>query len=153
VYNELLPKGELEVVFLSADEDDESFMGYLSKMPCPAVPFSDSEIRKCLDELFVVKGILLDENGKVLTDGGVETILEYGVEGYPLLPKWVKEIKDREEAAKRDQSLKSILLSQSRDFVFAADGRKVSSNCCTFWSSLHYVLYGLIRIVVTAVSL
>lgn len=66
-----------------------------------------------LDELFAVKGIphlvILDDNGKVLTHGGVGIILEYGVEGYPFTPEWVKEIKDQEAAAKGDQSLKSYL--------------------------------------------
>ncbi|OIT33172.1 putative nucleoredoxin 1 [Nicotiana attenuata] len=128
-YNELLPKGDFEVVFLTADEDDESFKEYFSKMPWLAVPFSDSETRKRLDELFAVKGIphlvILDDSGKVVTDNGVEIILEHGVEGYPFTQERLNELKEQEETAKREQSLKSILESQSRNYVVAADGRKV----------------------------
>ncbi|KAH7511063.1 hypothetical protein FEM48_ZijujUnG0051600 [Ziziphus jujuba var. spinosa] len=129
VYNEVASKGDFEVVFVSADEDEESFRGYFSKMPWLAVPFSDSETRDRLDELFKVSGIphlvIIDENGKVVTDSGVEIIGEYGVEGYPFTTERIKELKDHEEAAKREQTLKSILVSPSRDFVISPDGRKV----------------------------
>ncbi|GAB4839792.1 hypothetical protein Ancab_020502 [Ancistrocladus abbreviatus] len=86
---------------------------------------SQKESRDNLDELFKVRGIphlvILDENGKVLTDGGVEIIQEYGVEGYPFTAERIKELKEQEEAAKKQQTLKSILASQSRDFVISKD--------------------------------
>lgn len=130
VYNEISSKGDFEVVFVSADEDDEAFKGYFSKMPWLAIPFSDSEIRDSLDELFEVRGIpylvILDENGKVLTDSGVEIIREYGVEGYPFTQEKIKEMKEEEERAKREQSLKSILVTKSRDYVVSSDGNKVT---------------------------
>ncbi|RDX89787.1 putative nucleoredoxin 1, partial [Mucuna pruriens] len=81
VYNEVAPKGDFEVVFVTADKGDESFNSYFSKMPWLAIPFSDSETRSRLDELFEVMGIphlvLLDETGKVVTEDGVEVISEY----------------------------------------------------------------------------
>lgn len=129
VYNELASKGDFEVIFVSADEDEESFSGYFSKMPWLAVPFSDSDTRDRLDELFKVNGIpclmILGEDGKVMSDSGVEIIREYGVEGYPFSTEKIKELKDQEEAAKRNQSLRSILVSHSRDFVVSSDGKKV----------------------------
>lgn len=132
VYNELLPKGDFEVVFVSGDEDDESFNGYFSKMPWLAVPFSDSETRDRLDELFSVRGIphlvIIGENGKVLRDDGVKIIREYGAEGYPFSLERTKTLKDQEEVARREQSLKSILISGSRDYVFSPDRKKVYSS-------------------------
>lgn len=132
VYNELAAKGDFEIIFISADEDKESFSGYFSKMPWLAVPFSDSKTREALDGCFKVNGIphlvFLDENGKVLSDRGVEIIGEYGSEGYPFTPERVKEIKEQEEEAKRNQSLRSILVSPSRDFIIAANGNKVSQG-------------------------
>ncbi|KAH7857283.1 hypothetical protein Vadar_010899 [Vaccinium darrowii] len=101
VYNELCPKGDFEIVFVSADEDDEAFKGYFSKMPWLAIPFSDSNTRDRLDESFKVMGIpylvILDEDGK-----------------------------DEEEKAKREQPLKFLLASRSRDFVISPNGNKVS---------------------------
>lgn len=130
VYNELLPKGDFEIVFVSGDEDDESFNGYFSKMPWLAVPFSDSETRDRLDELFSVRGIphlvIIGENGKVLRDDGVKIIREYGAEGYPFSLERTKTLKDQEEVARREQSLKSILISGSRDYVVSPDRKKVS---------------------------
>ncbi|KAK3416834.1 hypothetical protein EUGRSUZ_H02589 [Eucalyptus grandis] len=129
VYNELSPKGDLEIIFISADEDEESFSGYFSKMPWLAIPFSDSEKRDSLDELFEVRGIphlvFLDGTGTVLTDSGVEIVREYGVEGHPFTAERIKELKDQEEAAKRNQSVTSILVDGSRDFVVSSDGKKV----------------------------
>ncbi|XP_044490323.1 probable nucleoredoxin 1 isoform X1 [Mangifera indica] len=128
-YDELSSKGDLEVVFVSGDEDEEAFKGYFSKMPWLAIPFSDSETRDRLDELFKVSGVpylvILDENGKVLTDSGVEIIREYGVEGYPFTEEKIKEMKEEEERAQREQSLKSILVTKSRDYVVSSDGKKV----------------------------
>lgn len=138
VYNELASKGDFEVIFVSADEDEESFSGYFSKMPWLAVPFSDSDARDHLNELFEVNGIpclmILGEDGKVLSDSGVEIIGEYGVEGYPFSTEKIKELKDQEEAAKRNQSLRSILVSHSRDFVVSSDGKKVSFICIPSYS-------------------
>ncbi|KAL7196859.1 hypothetical protein ACSBR1_036803 [Camellia fascicularis] len=91
VYNELSSKGNFEIVFVSADEDEEALKG-----------------------------------GKVSTDEGVEIIHEYGVDAYPFSSKRVKELKDQEEAARREQSLKSILVSREHDFVISADGKEVS---------------------------
>lgn len=130
VYTELSTKGDFEVIFVSADEDEESFNAYFSKMPWLAIPFSGSEARKRLDEQFKVMGIphlvLLDDNGKVLTQEGVEIIREYGEEGYPFTSEKIQELKDLEEKAKEEQSIKTILASRSRDFVVTLDGSKVT---------------------------
>ncbi|KAL9666267.1 hypothetical protein QQ045_000593 [Rhodiola kirilowii] len=129
VYNELSSKGDFEIVFVSGDSDDESFGEYFSKMPWLAIPFSDSETRSNLDSLFEVEGIphlvILDEEGKVATDEGRGIIGEYGVDAYPFTAERVKELRKQEEEAKKNQSLKSILVSRSRDYVVANDGRKV----------------------------
>ncbi|XP_051148919.1 probable nucleoredoxin 1 [Andrographis paniculata] len=130
LYNELKTNNKFEIIFCSADEDNESFEEYFSKMPWLAVPYSDSETRDRMDELFSVNGIphlvLLDENGKVLSDEGVQIIQDYGAAGFPFTSKRIDELKEQDEEAKRNQSLKSLLVSQSRDYVIASDGRKVA---------------------------
>lgn len=133
VYNELLQHNKFEIVFISGDEDNESFDAYFSKMPWLAIPFSDSETREQLDASFIVSGIphlvILDEEGKVLTNEGVEVIQEYEAEGYPFSPEHIVKLKEQEESAKRTQSLKTLLASQSRDYVITAEGRKVGFIC------------------------
>ncbi|PWA52700.1 C1-like protein [Artemisia annua] len=101
---------------------------YFSKMPWLAVPYADTKTREALDGCFEVRGIpnllCLDESGKVLTDNGVMIIGEYGSEGYPFTPERVKEIKDQEEEARKNQSLRTILESPSRNYICTADGDK-----------------------------
>ncbi|KAM5566802.1 hypothetical protein ABKV19_015097 [Rosa sericea] len=130
VYQDLASKGDFEVVFVSSDRDEESFSGYFSEMPWLAVPFSDSETRKGLKDLFKVRGIphlvVIDANGKVSTDQGTVVVREYGVEGYPFTPEKISFLKEQEEAAKKDQSLSSLLVSSTRDYLVSSDGNKVS---------------------------
>ncbi|TKY58651.1 nucleoredoxin 1 [Spatholobus suberectus] len=129
VYNEVASKGDFEIIFVTADEDDEAFKSYFSKMPWLAIPFSDSETRSRLDELFHVRGIphlaLLDETGKVVTEDGADVIREYGVEGYPFTSARIQELNDQEEESRRNQSVTSLLVSPSRDFVISSDGKKI----------------------------
>lgn len=130
VYSALSSKGDFEIIFVTGDRDEESFNSYFSKMPWLAIPFSDSETRDRLNELFKVMGIphlvLLDENGRVSTDEGVQIIQEYEEEGYPFTPERIQELKDLEEKARKEQSIKTLLVNPSRDFVVTSDGNKVS---------------------------
>lgn len=129
VYNQLRELNNFEIVFVSADEDNEAFDAYFSKMPWLAVPFSDTLKREGLDATFSVSGIphliIFDKDGKIVTNEAVEAIQEYEVEAYPFTPQHIEELKKREEAAKANQSLKTLLVTQSRDYLVSADGKKV----------------------------
>lgn len=48
---------DFEVVFVSNDQDDESFAEYFSEMPWVAVPFSSNDVRNRLCEEYSVRGI------------------------------------------------------------------------------------------------
>ncbi|XP_031501395.1 probable nucleoredoxin 1 [Nymphaea colorata] len=128
-YEELSQRGDFEVVFVSADEDQEEFDKYFSKMPWLAIPFSDSDIRSSLDQIFEVSGIphlvILDGNGQLLTDDAAMMIRDYGAEAYPFSAERLQELKVEEETARNNQSLKSILVHSTRDFLVCNDGRKV----------------------------
>lgn len=129
VYNELQKHHNFEIVFVSGDEDKEAYDAYFSKMPWLAIPFSDSEAREKLDALFTVSGIphlvILDQDGKVLTNEGVEVIQEYEDEAYPFSPEHIGKLREQEAAAKANQSLKTLLVSKSRDYLISADGKEV----------------------------
>ncbi|XP_023523830.1 probable nucleoredoxin 1 [Cucurbita pepo subsp. pepo] len=129
VYEELASKGDFEVVFVSADSDDESFEDYFSKMPWLSIPFSDSATKERLNELFEVRGIphlvVLDAEGKVSTDDGVRLVSEYGANAYPFTSEQIQLLKDREEEAKRNQTISSILVSNSRNYVISNNGNQI----------------------------
>ncbi|XP_010470488.1 PREDICTED: probable nucleoredoxin 1 isoform X2 [Camelina sativa] len=117
VYNELAPKVGFEVVFVSGDEDEESFGDYFSKMPWLTVPFADSETHDRLDGLFKVTGIpnlvIVDDHGKLVNNNGFGVIRSYGAGAYPFTPEKMKEIKEKEDRARREQTLSSDTASSS----------------------------------------
>ncbi|PON35924.1 DnaJ-like [Parasponia andersonii] len=129
VYNEVASKGEFEVVFVSSDRDDESFNGYFSKMPWLAIPFTDSDTIKRLKELFKVRGIpnlvIIDSNGKVATQDGTSIVIEHGADAYPFTRERIEFLKEQKEEAKWNQTLSSILVSGSRNYVLSKDGNQV----------------------------
>jgi len=95
-----------------------------------AVPFSDSEGRKSLDERYEVTGIphlvFLDaKTGEVLTDEGVEFVREYGADAYPFTAERINELKEQEKAAKDNQTIHSLLGTPNRDYVISNKGEKV----------------------------
>ena len=129
VYNELSPKGDFEVVLVTSDRDEEAFNSYFAKMPWLAIPFSDSATVSKLKQKFGVGGIphlvILDASGRVLTAEGVEVIMEYEAAAYPFTLERINQLKEKEEEAKRNQSLKTLLVNGSRDYVISADGKQV----------------------------
>ncbi|KAK9751043.1 hypothetical protein RND81_02G237600 [Saponaria officinalis] len=130
VYDDILSRtNDFEIVFITSDEDNESFEEYFSKMTWLAVPFSDIETCDDLEKLFNVKGtphlVVLDENGKLLTEDGVNIIRDYEVEAYPFTPERIRELVELKERARKEQTLMSILVHDSCDFVLSADGLKV----------------------------
>jgi len=129
IYKKLLEKGDFEIVFISADRDEKSFEEYHHTMPWLALPFSDENTRKKLDQVFKVDGIpclvFLDKEGRAITTEGVETIGEYGVEAYPFTAERIDELKAKEEALRAAQTVESLLLSDERDFVLGHEGTQV----------------------------
>ncbi|CAF1529737.1 unnamed protein product [Rotaria magnacalcarata] len=69
---------KLDVVFISYDQDQNSFDEYFKDMPWKALPFSDRACSKALGEKFEVSGIpclvVLTPAGDVLTVDGVEEV-------------------------------------------------------------------------------
>ena len=70
---------DFEIVFVSADKNQEEFDAYFAKMPWLAVPFSDEKPRSELSQLFGVKGIptlvILSKEGKLITKAGRQAVL------------------------------------------------------------------------------
>ncbi|KAG6474558.1 hypothetical protein ZIOFF_068496 [Zingiber officinale] len=129
-YNELSSRScKFEVVLISADEDKESFTVYFSKLPWLAIPFEDSDLHDNLNDLFDVGGIphlvVLDADGKVLTTEAVQIVRDYGAEAYPFTAERIQELKEEEQAANQNQTIQSLLVTSSRDFVISKDDNKV----------------------------
>ncbi|KAF3671820.1 putative nucleoredoxin 1-like [Capsicum annuum] len=147
-YESLHPKGDFEIVFISSDKDDESFNEYFGQMPWLAVPFFDCEARKNLKQLFKVRAIphlvVLDRTGKVLSNDVVKFIKTFGPEAYPFTSERINYLRQEEEKAKENQSLRSLLVYGSRDLLITNEDIKVSVSelegktvCLYFAMSTH----------------
>lgn len=119
VYNQLKEQGKkLEIVFISSDQDDDSFRAYHSEMPWLAIPFDDKKHISHLKETFQVNSIptliLFDETGKMVTRAGRELIAQQGAEGYPYRPDPAEETKKKEAFT---QDLRAIFqyLDENKD--------------------------------------
>ena len=124
VYDELKQKhADFEVVFISSDNDQESFEKYFLEMPWLAVPFSDLTTRKLLDHWFEVEGIptlvILDGKGKTVYTDATVLINKYGANAYPFTEEKLEELRQEEEAKREAQTLESLLVSEERDYVLS----------------------------------
>lgn len=138
IYNDISSENKgFKIVLISLDWSEEEFNKDFSRMPWLAVPFSDWETRQRLSELFKITGvptlIILDgKNGCFVSNEAAELVVEYGSRAYPFTQERIKEIKYEEETMKRNQTLKSLLVSPERDYVLSSKGNKVNIRCLNF---------------------
>lgn len=135
VYKELNEQGKgFEVVFISSDEGDEEFKEYYKDMPWLALPYADRELQTKLGEYFEVRGIpslvFLDENGKTIDNDGTSIIRRFGADAYPFTSDKVNQLKkaqaDIKAALKANQSLSSLLTTDTRDYLVDNKGTKTT---------------------------
>lgn len=128
IYEELaVSKGDFEVVFVSLDDSNEnSFNSFFAKMPWLAIPFVETKdiIKRLRKTLRVWAPLLIiDSDGKIATVDGITLVLErFGVDAYPFSRERFNFLKQEVEIAKRNQSLSSLLVSRSRDFLLSCHG-------------------------------
>ncbi|KAG0471033.1 hypothetical protein HPP92_015579 [Vanilla planifolia] len=129
-YTELLSmESSFEIVFVSADEDEEEFAEYFTKMPWLAIPFFEEKKRGWLSKEFDVQGIptlvILDENGDFLSDDAARAVRDYGAEGFPFTAEKIEKLEEEKEAARLNQSISSLLVTKSRDFLVTSNFKRV----------------------------
>lgn len=99
-YEELSPKGHLEVVFVSTtnryDKEEEDFF-FKSKVPWTAIPFSDFNARKQLRNKLSPSGhdVIFDTNGNIFLDLAVAHHFElYGAELFPFTNEHLSRLRE-----------------------------------------------------------
>ena len=129
VYTKLKAMGErFEIVMIALDDDEESFNEGFRSMPWFALPFKDKSCRKLARyfELSTVPTlVIIGPDGKTLHSNVAEAIEEYGIQAYPFTPAKFAELEEIEKAKQEAQTLKSILVSGSQDYVIGKHGAKV----------------------------
>lgn len=125
MYRELKNRGEpFEVVALPLDDDESS----LKEMPWLAVPFKDKVIEK-LTRYFELSTlptlVVIGPDGKTLNSNAAELVEEHGVDAYPFSPERLAELAELERQREESQTLESLLVSGSLDYVIGKNGSKV----------------------------
>ena len=135
VYNELSRKVEYEITLSQLIKITSLSMSISTKCHGLQSHFLIQKNSKFLQKLFKVWEIphlvILDQNGKVVSDEAVEEIRAYEVEAYPFTRKRIGLLEKQEEEAKKSQSLRSILASPRSDYVISNGGKRVCFICPT----------------------
>ncbi|XP_024018310.1 probable nucleoredoxin 1-1 [Morus notabilis] len=121
-------KGDFEVVFVCYNAiHEEEFNDYFAKMPWLAIPFPETnDIKQRLRKWFRMRDcglIIIHSNGEILTQETANHMTEwFGEDAYPFTQERFNFLKDQVEASKRNQSITSLLISKSRDFLLSNHG-------------------------------
>jgi len=114
IYNEIKAAGkDMEIAFVSWDQDDTAFENYHKEQPWLAVPYDNDDKKDALKAKYDVGGIptliLLEaDTGNTIAAEGRGLISEYGAAGFPFTTERLevakKEIKEKKEAALKELS-------------------------------------------------
>lgn len=148
---------ELEIVFVSFDQDENGFNQHFNSMPWLAVPFNETLLKSLRDKYFldrIPSLVPLSSDGIPVQEDLIGFIEDYGAEAYPFTRKKREELKAADDAKRRGVKLEELLAHESRDYVVSRDGIKVlvselvgktlglyfgahwSPPCCTFTKQL-----------------
>ncbi|XP_027355338.1 probable nucleoredoxin 2 [Abrus precatorius] len=117
---------QIEIVYVSSDEDLNAFNSFYGNMPWLAIPFSDLETKKALNRKYDVEGIpclifLQPDDNK--EDGtvrdGVELIYRYGIQAYPFSKERLEQLQKEDKAKLENQNLTNLLANRDRDYVLS----------------------------------
>lgn len=130
LYAALKTQGEkLEIVFVSLDRDETSFLDHFKRMPWLAVPF-DSNVRKQLCSRLLVERIPslipLASDGRTAKEDAVQLVEDFGPDAFPFGLARRKELEAMDEAKRHGGKLEELLGRRGRDYVISRDGAKIS---------------------------
>lgn len=130
-YEEFQKSGaNFEIIFISADEDDDSANEYFATMPWKMVKFSAREIEEELSKKYQVRGIpslvLVSSDGSLLTTEG-RAIISANI---PLDADKIKAYIEEQEAKERRAEEEALALKKNFNCVdvFAADKHPVKDH-------------------------
>ncbi|KAJ4763433.1 Kinase C-like zinc finger protein [Rhynchospora pubera] len=129
--NSTSPGSNLEILFVSLDHDESSFLDHFRNMPWLAVPF-DQKISQKLRVMFHVEQIpslipLVSVDGKFsVEEDAVRLVDYYGVDAFPFDAKRRKELEAIDEARSQGGRLEELIGSKDRNFLICKDDSKIS---------------------------
>ncbi|XP_074363261.1 putative nucleoredoxin 1 [Apium graveolens] len=136
IHNKLQPKGDFEIVLVAINDHfspdpHQIFMKMFSTMPWPAIPFSDLECRKCLENLFnnyhrMPCSVIIDPTGFVLQYDADPLFLRYGAAAYPFTNERIQSINSEDNLLMQQPlSIQKLLATPERDYLVNNNGDQV----------------------------
>uniref|UniRef100_I1PPJ9 protein-disulfide reductase n=1 Tax=Oryza glaberrima TaxID=4538 RepID=I1PPJ9_ORYGL len=120
----------MEIIFISLDRDEISFLDYFKGMPWLALPF-DTGLRQKLCVQFDIEHIpaLIPlsttlSHGFRVEEDAVKLVEEYGVDAYPFGAKRRSELEGMDDARRQGGNLLQLLGCKEREYVISEDGIK-----------------------------
>ena len=86
-YQDLIKESKpFEIIFVSSDQDEDSFKEYFGSMPWKAISFEKEDVRTALGEKFGIRGIpaliVLNSEGKVISKDGRAEVMKSKEKAY-----------------------------------------------------------------------
>ncbi|OEL18438.1 putative nucleoredoxin 3 [Dichanthelium oligosanthes] len=133
IYTMLQTTGKnIEIIFISLDHDQTSFLDHFKSMPWLALPFNTS-LRQKLCSHFGIEHIpaliplSVTPSGALGFEGdAVKLVEEYGADAYPFSVKRRGELEAMDDARRQGGKLQELLGCKDRDYVISAEGIKIS---------------------------
>ncbi|CAN6240821.1 unnamed protein product [Urochloa humidicola] len=133
IYTMLQNTGKnIEIIFISLDHDETSFLDNFKSMPWLALPFNTG-LRRKLCNHFGIEHIpalipLSVTPSSVLGfyEDAVKLVEEYGADAYPFNTKRRGELEAMDDSRRQGGKLQELLGCKDRDYVINADGIKIS---------------------------
>lgn len=121
----------LEILFVSLDHNESSFLDHFKDMPWLAMPF-DKKISQKLRFTFHVDQIpslipLVSVDGTVsVEEDAVRLVESYGVDAFPFGVKRRKELEAMDEAKRRGGKLEELIGCKNRNYLISKNDSKVN---------------------------
>lgn len=133
IYTMLRNTGKnIEIIFISLDHDETSFLDHFKSMPWLALPFNSSLRRKLcshfgIEHIPALIPLSVTPSGELgFEEDAVKLVEEYGAEAYPFSVKRRGELEAIDDARRQGGKLQELLGCKDRDYVVSAYGTKVS---------------------------
>ncbi|CAO2036430.1 unnamed protein product [Urochloa humidicola] len=133
IYTMLQNTGKnIEIIFISLDHDETSFLDNFKSMPWLALPFNTSLRRKLCNHLGIehipalIPLSVTPSSGLGFDEDAVKLVEEYGADAYPFSAKRRGELEAMDDSRRQGGKLQELLGCKDRDYVINADGIKIS---------------------------
>ncbi|OAY66751.1 putative nucleoredoxin 3 [Ananas comosus] len=119
---------DVQIVFVSLDRDENSFLDHFKHMPWLAVPFN-VDIRRRLRATFKIDRIPsltpFAPNGMLIEEDAVKLVEDYGIDAFPFDAKRREQLRAIDEAKRQGGKIEELLGCKERDYAISKDGKKV----------------------------